>query len=322
MNFQDLAKIETPDSYLDMAFNAARKRAEIAKQQKCTSKLQKSRHVESIRVQTIGGNIQKRMDKILTAFPSIGSLPPFYEEMIKVTLDYQRLRKSLGAINWAKNMSQKLTSQYEGKINRCQHLKNIGDYRKEYYGRLSSVIKQIKNELAYLDEARKVMRRYPAIKTDIFTVSICGFPNIGKTTLLSKITDARPEINNYSFTTKGINVGYIFEDQKRVVQVIDTPGTLNRFNKMNDIEKQAYIAMKYTASTLVYIFDLTESYPIKDQKKLFLRLKEENKDIIIYLSKADLLDNKKIEEFTKNLTNVFTDPDALRKHITVSAKNI
>ncbi|MFP4424649.1 MAG: GTPase [Candidatus Woesearchaeota archaeon] len=322
MNFQDLAKIETPDTYLDMAFNAARKRAELAQQQKCTTKLQKSRHVESVRIQTIGGNLQKHFDKILTVFPSIDNLPSFYEQLIRATLEYQQLKKSLAAVNWAKNMSQKLTSKYESKINRCQHFKNIGDYRKEFYGRISSVIKQIRNELAYLDEARKVMRRYPAIKTDLYTVSICGFPNIGKTTLLSKITDARPEINNYSFTTKGINIGYIYLEKKRIVQVIDTPGTLDRFNKMNAIEKQAYIAMKYAAHDLIYIFDLTESYSLKDQKKLFKRLAEENKNILIYLSKTDLLTKEAIEEFTKNLSNVFTDPEALKNHVIETAKNI
>ena len=45
------------------------------------------------------------------------------------------------------------------------------------------------------------MKDYPTIKTSLFTVAICGFPNVGKTTLLSKMTPSEPEISNYSFTT-------------------------------------------------------------------------------------------------------------------------
>ena len=135
------------------------------------------------------------------------------------------------------------------------------------------------------------------------TITICGFPNVGKTTLLYKLTGSKPEIGEYAFTTKSINVGYIEADikhKKQKFQILDTPGTLNRFDKMNNIEKQAYLAIKYLANMLVYVFDLAESFPIEDQKQLYFGLKEFNKPMLVYLSKKDVLDADVVKAFEKD----------------------
>jgi GTP1/Obg family GTP-binding protein len=82
---------------------------------------------------------------------------------------------------------------------------------------------------------------------------------------------------------------------------------------MNKIEQEAYLALKYVADKIIYIFDLTEPYPIEDQIKLYNRLKELNKPIIIYLSKTDILEKEKIEEFSKKFKVV--DLEELKKII-------
>ena len=46
------------------------------------------------------------------------------------------------------------------------------------------------------------------IKKFSLDVALFGFPNVGKSTLLSKLTPSKPKIANYSFTTKRINMGY------------------------------------------------------------------------------------------------------------------
>lgn len=155
------------------------------------------------------------------------------------------------------------------------------------------------------------------------TVAIAGFPNVGKTTLLSKITSSTPEINSYAFTTKGLNLGYA-KMKNLKIQFIDTPGTLNRLNKMNSIEKQAHLAMKYVTDIIIYIFDLTESYPLADQEKLFKRIKEYDLPEIIYLSKTDLLDKDTIGSFKKKhpKTKIITDASNLQIEILKAIKKI
>ena len=104
-------------------------------------------------------------------------------------------------------------------------------------------------------------------------------------------------------------MGYIVSRGQKI-QLLDTPGALNRFDKMNIIEKQAFLAMRFLSDVIIYIFDLTESYPLKDQEKLFKKIvKDFDKPMLVYLSKTDILEKTAdgramIEEFKKNHKDV------------------
>jgi nucleolar GTP-binding protein len=217
--------------------------------------------------------------------------------LIRNSLDYAELKKSLGALRWAQQKVDFFSDNYDKKIRRCTEFKRMIAYSKEYYGRVSSIIKQVRKQLEYLELARKTMKDFPAVKTKLFTVAIAGFPNVGKTTLLSKLTPARPEISNYAFTTRKLNIGYAQIDNRKV-QFIDTPGTLDRFQKMNPIEKQAHLAMKYCADLIIFVFDTSDqTYDPKTQKKLLNNTKKLGKDVIVYLSKTDIADKEKVDSF-------------------------
>jgi nucleolar GTP-binding protein len=320
MNFQDLKKIETPDTYLDIAFGKAAKRVESARQKKSTDRMEKSKFIETTRIDTATGTISSKFQEILTNFPSIDNLPPFYNALVRETIDYALLKKSLGAVNWAESQVKVLSRNTCKRIMKTKEFPLINKYRKEFYGRISSVVKQIKKELLFLEGARKIMKGFPTIKTNIFTICICGFPNIGKSTLLTKLTTSTPEINEYAFTTKSLNIGYLKEEGVKV-QLIDTPGTLNR-DKSNVIENHAHLAIKYCSHAYIYIFDLTEPYSLKDQTKLFKNLikEAEKRDIIIYLSKTDILEKDIINSFKDTKSNVYTDINELKKKIINMAK--
>ena len=73
----------------------------------------------------------------------------------------------------------------------------INKYRREFYGRVNSVLQQVKKDLIYLEACRKIMKSYPTIKTSIQTVVLAGYPNVGKTTLLRTLTGATPKIASY-----------------------------------------------------------------------------------------------------------------------------
>lgn len=319
MNFQDLLHVEKYDFYIDLAFRKAKERAETARDKVFRERIEKSRFVECMRVQTVGGTIEKHMEKILLAFPNVDDLPEFYLELIKTTIDYPLLKKSLGGVNWAVNKTKNFTATYTKLIAKCKEMPKINVYRRQYYGRMNSVMKQIKEPLIFLEQSRKIMKGFPTIKTSVFTVSIAGFPNVGKTTLLYKLTGSKPEINEYAFTTRRINVAYMKSGDEKI-QFLDTPGTLNRLDKMNPIEKQAYLAMKLCSGLIVYVFDLTLTYPMKDQKKLYQKLNEFGIPIIIYLSKSDLVPKAELIEFSKNFKRCYFDLNELKENISKENK--
>ncbi|MBI5392584.1 50S ribosome-binding GTPase [Candidatus Woesearchaeota archaeon] len=315
MNFQDLEHIETADKYIDIALHAAEKHAELMRtKSKTQNKLGKSKFIEIEKITIINKVLTAHLNKILESFPSIDNLPIFYQELIKCTLDYPMLKKSLGAVNWA---SMKITDMIEKitvKLKMANDQQILYTARKQYYGRVCSFVKQIKENLEYLEHARRTMKDFPAVKTSLPTICIAGFPNVGKSTLLARLTPAKPEIKNYAFTTKSLNFGYITIGVKKI-QVVDTPGTLNRFEKMNNIEKQAYLAMQHCADIIVYVFDLTEQYPLEKQEQLFQVVINLDKPTYIYLSKTDILPPEKVKAFHKKGFVVYTSKDELEKDL-------
>lgn len=296
MSFQNIQPIENPDFYIDLAFSSATKLTKSMKSKHLNlPRNEIIRKVELTKIGTINRSVSGQMNSIIESFPKLDELTPFYYELIKCTMDIGILKRSLASLDWISKTADTFTYKYIRAINETYRPEKMMQYRREYYGRISSLFKQTKQVFHYLHEARRLLRSFPSIKL-MPTVAICGFPNIGKTTLLSKLTSSKPEIAEYAFTTKQINMGYA-KINKKEIQFIDTPGTLNRFNKMNYIEKQAYLVAKYCADIIIYIYDLSEPYPLKEQHLLLQKFKEFNKPMIIYLSKTDILPKDIISNF-------------------------
>ena len=336
MNFQNLPPIEKEDFYLDYAIKQAHEQAErLRTSLGGNDKFRKSERIELIKVETLGKVLQEKCDAILTSFPDLESLPHFYLELIKITIEYVQLKQALGAIAWIKKHTGILTQKTIQSMRRTPDVAALNGLRRSYYGRINSFLKKNKEAFTYLERCRKIMKGFPHIKTSLKTVCIIGFPNVGKTTLFYKLTGSKPEIQSYAFTTKGINVGYISKhdfakstsnestskDTKKskkedTIQVLDTPGTLNRFDKMNMIEKQSYLAQKEVADMLIYVFDLTESsYPLEDQEKLYQETKKIEKPLLVYLSKTDLLSTENIKKFKLKHSSLQEIKDALLKDV-------
>ena len=296
MNYQKIPAVENFQFYIDLGFKKTKKHKTQVK-----------------RISAFSDGISSRFSKIIDLFPSFDQFSDFEKELARQLFSISETRKALGKLDSARRKLSLLSKFYSSKIN--NHLKKTrpktsftdkqaNNFLKEFYGRAASVVKQLKKELIFLENIRKELRDFPFVR-DVFTVCIAGFPNVGKSTLLKKISTSKPEIQDYGFTTKRLNIGYL--DEKKQVQLIDTPGTLNR-GKMNKIEKQADLALTHLANLIVYVVDPTEPYPLKKQTQLLLTLKKFNKKIIVYQSKADIIGDKK-------LFNAVTDPAVLKEMI-------
>ncbi len=278
MAFADVPKIEKFKFYIDVAFKRAQKVEVKDPKKKQLSKLD-----------TIRDTLIVSLERILNKFPQIDELDDFYKELFKNSVDYIGIKKALGSLIWAMNKVKFFHRQYSFKIRRAEEGR-MNLVRREFYGRVNSVLKQIRDELALLEEARKEILKFPVVKTGMKTCCLIGFPNVGKTTLLFKLTGSKPDIQPYAFTTKGVNVSYMER-----LQLLDTPGTLNRTDKMNRIEMISFLASKYLADFFVFVFDPTYDYV--DQEKLYKKVKKFDKEVLVYLSKTDMVEN--VDEFQK-----------------------
>lgn len=307
----NIGKVEDYEFFLDLIFSRAKKRVAMKKASIKGRSMEKAKALEHLRFDIINSVVADRFNILIQEFPSINDLNDFYTELFRAVIDVDNYKKSLSSLNWASKQVSKMRKLHDSKVDSCENIQALNKLRASFYGRVSSILKRVNKHLLFLDDARKKIESLPVIKEKIFTVAIVGFPNVGKTTLLSKLTPSKPEIAGYSFTTKGINVAYMGNKE---IQLLDTPGTLNRFNKMNNIEKQAYLAIKHCANLLVYVLDLTETYPLNDQIKLLENLKDFKKHILVFLSKTDLLEKEKIVPYQKKF-KAFTDINDLKNFL-------
>ena len=192
----------------------------------------------------------------------------------------------------------KLSSTMTGKIKRTNNDNSITFIMKKFLGKANSYYSKNKKIFKDLEVIRIFLIKLPRF-LDMKTISICGFPNVGKSTLMKKMSKSKVEIKNYPFTTKKLMFSYLKIEDKKVIQLIDTPGLLGR-EKTNLIEKRANIVINNYSSNLIFVIDLTQScgYSIKNQLKLLDETKKNNsqKDIFIFLSKVDIFEDEDFEE--------------------------
>ncbi len=293
MNFQLLPNIETPKALLDGAFRRARERASQKKFQ--GEWAERSRRKECLKIDVVTEHLVEKLERYLQAFPSERGLPEFYTKLMHLTVDYVFYKKSLASLKWLQRRIQGFQKEYARKVAKGNHPEKFRQATMEFYGRISSIVKQIGSNLQYLGEVRQVMRTYPDIK-EMYTVCIYGFPNVGKSTLLNKLTGSKAKVAAYAFTTTSINSGFIKADD-RTIQVLDVPGTLARKDIMNPIELQAELVRTDLAGLVIYVFDLSESsgYSVEKQEELYRRIKDET--VLVYVSKTDITDPEVLKKF-------------------------
>lgn len=146
-------------------------------------------------------------------------------------------------------------------------------------------------------------------------VGLAGFPNAGKSTLLSCISAAKPKIADYPFTTLIPNLGVVDagEDNSYNVRsfvMADVPGLIEFASEGKGLGHQFLKHLERT-SLITYMVDIadTERTPVE----AFLILKKEleafsrelgQKHAIVVLNKTDLVDADTVEEWTKEISDL------------------
>ena len=250
-----------------------------------------------------GEFLQKRISELSKQFPDIDNMNPFYLDLMKVILDTDRLKQHLAQLRASSQIIKKIRGQYGRRIYGAANGEDAARAFREMQGRLISVLKKLDPTLKELKIESKKLKEIPHIDFKLPTIVLAGYPNVGKSTMLKRLTGANAKISEYPFTTKEINSGY-FELNYFKTQVLDTPGLLDR-EITNLIEEKAIAALRHLSSVIVFIVDptLTSGYTLEQQQKLLESTKKkfEGKEIIIVLNKCDLATEKDIEAAEKAL---------------------
>ena len=159
---------------------------------------------------------------------------------------------------------------------------------------------------AFSQSGRKTEKKCVILELKtIADVGLVGYPNVGKSTLLSVISSARPKIANYHFTTLTPNLGVVkYYDHSFIVA--DIPGLIDGASKGAGLGTDFLRHIERTR-LIVHVVDISGSEgrdPVKDYYKINEELADYSPKLaalpqIVALNKADMATNRQIEDFIK-----------------------
>ena len=142
-------------------------------------------------------------------------------------------------------------------------------------------------------------------------VGLVGFPNAGKSTLLAALTSAKPKIADYEFTTLKPNLGIVEYRDYRSFVLADIPGIIEGAAEGKGL---GHYFLRHIERNSILLFVIPAD--VKDVKEafevLYNELKKYNpelldKEYMVVLSKADLLDEELKKEYTEEMNSLFKE---------------
>ena len=136
-------------------------------------------------------------------------------------------------------------------------------------------------------------------------VGLVGFPNAGKSTLLSVITAAKPKIANYAFTTLTPQLGMVSYRDNKSFCIADLPGIIEGAAEGKGLGHR-FLRHIERNSALLFLIPADSADHLKEFNILRNELEEYNpdllqKDFVIAISKSDMLDDELKEAIKKEL---------------------
>ena len=136
---------------------------------------------------------------------------------------------------------------------------------------------------------------------------LIGLPNVGKSTFLSKVTAAKPKIDNYPFTTLKPGLGVVYVDDEEFV-LADIPGLISGAHKGSGLGDR-FLKHIERCGVLIHLVDATSDHikedylTIRQELESYLPLLKDKEEIVC-LNKIDVIEAEELDEKTKLLEEI------------------
>ena len=144
-------------------------------------------------------------------------------------------------------------------------------------------------------------------------VGLVGLPNSGKSTLLSVLTDAKPKIANYEFTTLKPNLGIVKHRDYNTFVISDIPGIIEGASKGKGLGH--HFLRHIERNSILVILISVESENVKRTYDILIKeLKTYNSELmdkekLLVISKCDLIETKDLDKIKSNFNSKFNNID-------------
>eukprot|EP00455_Lapot_gusevi_P029149 TRINITY_DN3120_c0_g1_i1.p1 TRINITY_DN3120_c0_g1~~TRINITY_DN3120_c0_g1_i1.p1 ORF type:complete len:675 (+),score=205.09 TRINITY_DN3120_c0_g1_i1:180-2204(+) len=290
-NFKSMQSVPTSKDLIDVVLSRTQRKTPTVIHARYAIK--RIREFYMRKVKFAQQTFRDKLSQIINDFPRLEDIHPFYAELINILYDKDHYKLALGQINIARHIIDNLAKDYVklmkfgDSLFRCKQLKRAA------LGRMCTLMRKQSASLAYLEEVRQHLARLPAIDPNTRTLILTGYPNVGKSSFINKVTRANVEVQPYPFTTKSLFVGHM--DYKYLKwQVIDTPGILDKpLEERTVIEMQAITALAHLNCCVLYFVDISGQcgHTIQSQVTLFNSIKPlfVNKPLVVVANKIDVI---------------------------------
>jgi nucleolar GTP-binding protein len=186
------------------------------------------------------------------------------------------LDRSLTRLRRAEERIRGLAREEEHTVRHTSGPDELGERVRVFYGRLASFVREVDPDIERLRVIGRYLRDRPQLETGAPTLVIAGFPNVGKSSLVARLSSAHPKIADYPFTTLAISVGHADLGFDRL-QVVDTPGVLGRPGRSNAAETEATTTVGKAAALVLFVIDPTgaSEHSVAEQEALLERWRTE-----------------------------------------------
>lgn len=134
-------------------------------------------------------------------------------------------------------------------------------------------------------------------------VSIVGRPNVGKSTLLNKLLNQKIAITSDKVGTTRNMIYGIYNDEDSQIVFVDTPGINKATSKLGEVlNNKAYSS--FDNDLVLFLVDIASGFGPNDNR-ILNRLKEDNKDVILVLTKVDKIKKDKLYDEIIKLKDLY-----------------
>ena len=293
-------------------------------QRKTPTVVHKRFSVERIRkfyirkVKFVQQNFNDYILEIVSMFPSIDYVHPFFRDLLNLMFQRQHYKLALSRLTKSKKNIDIVCNNFVKLLKNGNSLYTCKQLKKEALGRMCTIIKKLNKPLIFLEKLRRHLESLPEIDPHRKCVVVSGATKVGKSSFLNKVTRAHISIGNSRQQNNFVLMGHMKTNFSRL-QILE----INNLAKMVDYYQSSFFIHLYRTflnldCILVHLIDFSEffSKKLSKQVELFKNLSmiKPKINIIIILTKTDLAWEKFMDQNQKAGLNYILKSTKINEH--------